>query len=334
MAGANGVGVFALASGNDALAKEYVQKLWNTNPPSGTWRYYNGMVYLLSMLHASGDFKIFKPTPDVVTQTLSGPAPVEFNGESFSKDTAFKTLIECKIYDVTITIEETSSHTVIFKDYDGTQLSTAEVADGENATAPTEPSRTGYTFTGWDKAYTNVTADLTVTAVYTIKSYTVTFLDYNGTQLASQTIEHGSAATAPTSPSRTGYTFAGWDTDFSNVTSSLTVTATYDVVYTTTRYEAENAAGSGTSTVSLAGTSNGKYVQMQDGSITFTVNALDGAGTYKINIRFSQTYGDSKTQNVQVNGASAGSVSFVKTGSNVTFSSVEGVLSLNSVQIP
>ena len=55
--------------------------------------------------------------------------------------------------------------------------------------------------------------------------FTVTFVDGLGNTLDTQTVESGKAATAPADPTRKGYTFDGWDTDFSNVTSDLTVTA-------------------------------------------------------------------------------------------------------------
>lgn len=55
---------------------------------------------------------------------------------------------------------------VTFVDYDGKVLKTENVESGKNATAPASPSRDGYNFVGWDKAFTNVTADLTVTATY------------------------------------------------------------------------------------------------------------------------------------------------------------------------
>lgn len=60
VAGTNGVGCFAVK--DKELAKEVLEILWETEPPTGTWRYYNGMVYFLSMLNVSGNFRIYKPT--------------------------------------------------------------------------------------------------------------------------------------------------------------------------------------------------------------------------------------------------------------------------------
>ncbi|MBQ8836879.1 MAG: InlB B-repeat-containing protein [Clostridia bacterium] len=118
-------------------------------------------------------------------------------------------------------------YTVTFNDWDGSEIDSQTVTHGSAATAPTDPTRTGYTFTGWDKAFNNVTSNLTVTAQYTINTYTVTFNDHDGSEIDSQTVNHGSAATAPTDPTREGYTFTGWDKAFDNVTSNLTVTAQY-----------------------------------------------------------------------------------------------------------
>ncbi len=62
MDGANAVGAIALAdSPSEAdreLALEYVRRLWDTEPPTGKYRYYEGMVYFLSMLHVSGHFNL------------------------------------------------------------------------------------------------------------------------------------------------------------------------------------------------------------------------------------------------------------------------------------
>ncbi|MBN1811618.1 MAG: glycoside hydrolase [Anaerolineae bacterium] len=40
---------------------EFVQELWDASPPSGTWRYYDGMLYMMALLHASGNFQIYSP---------------------------------------------------------------------------------------------------------------------------------------------------------------------------------------------------------------------------------------------------------------------------------
>ena len=63
--------------------------------------------------------------------------------------------------------EDTSMLTVTFVDWDGTVLKTQQVPAGGNATAPADPSREGFVFTGWDRGYTNVRTNITVTAQYT-----------------------------------------------------------------------------------------------------------------------------------------------------------------------
>ena len=123
-----------------------------------------------------------------------------------------------------------NGYTVTFLDYNGTVLGTDGVLYGEAAEAPEKtPTREGYTFTGWDKAFDNVTSNLTVTAQYAINTYTVKFVDFDGRELKSQKVNWNTAATAPASPAFTGYTFTGWDKSFDKVTSDLTVTAQYAI---------------------------------------------------------------------------------------------------------
>jgi len=42
-------------------ARQFVEALWNTRPPTGQWRYYDGMLYLMALLHCSGEFRIWTP---------------------------------------------------------------------------------------------------------------------------------------------------------------------------------------------------------------------------------------------------------------------------------
>jgi len=58
-------------------------------------------------------------------------------------------------------------------------------------------------------------------------NHTVTFVDWDGTVIDTQIVEHGASAVAPTAVKHEGYTFIGWDKDFTNVTSDLVVIAQY-----------------------------------------------------------------------------------------------------------
>ena len=125
-------------------------------------------------------------------------------------------------------------YTVTFVDWDSTVLSTQEVEKGTAAVPPADPTRAAtahytYTFAGWNKDYSNITASTTVTAVYTqtVNKYTVTFVDYDGTVIEAQQVEYGSAAVAPTDPVRDGYTFTGWDKSYSSITGDTVITALY-----------------------------------------------------------------------------------------------------------
>ena len=117
--------------------------------------------------------------------------------------------------------------TVTFKDYDGRTIKTESVEKGKSATAPANPTRDGYTFKGWDKAFNNVVSNLSVMATYDRITFTVTFKDYNGTVLKQETVNYNENATAPANPTRDGYTFKGWDKDYTKVKSNLVINATY-----------------------------------------------------------------------------------------------------------
>lgn len=80
--------------------------------------------------------------------------------------------------------------------------------------------------------YGEVGDGTTVNKLYPVEimrgnAYEVRFLDYDGEVLKTELVTIGGSATAPSIPRRTGHTFKAWDTDFSNVNSNLTVTATY-----------------------------------------------------------------------------------------------------------
>ncbi|MCQ2604944.1 MAG: InlB B-repeat-containing protein [Bacteroidales bacterium] len=195
------------------------------------------------------------------------------------------------------TVVVTPTYTVTFVDYDGTVIDEQTIEEGESAVAPTEPTREGYVFVEWDTDFTNVSADITVKAIYAekdkadytalnkaiadaealetdsytattikalqealtaakavdtdlyaedqatvdaatkaltdamanlaVQTFTVTFVDYDGTTIDEQTIDYGKSAVAPEEPTREGYTFSAWEGSYENVTEDVTITATY-----------------------------------------------------------------------------------------------------------
>lgn len=50
--------VGSLAASDGPTAKAFVDALWNMPIPSGEQRYYDGMLYLMSLMHCSGNFRI------------------------------------------------------------------------------------------------------------------------------------------------------------------------------------------------------------------------------------------------------------------------------------
>jgi oligosaccharide reducing-end xylanase len=53
--------VGSLAAGKTPEARAFVDELWATSCPSGEQRYYDGLLYMMSLLHASGHFRIWMP---------------------------------------------------------------------------------------------------------------------------------------------------------------------------------------------------------------------------------------------------------------------------------
>jgi len=93
------------------------------------------------------------------------------------------------------------------------QSTVKEVAYGSPIEKPADPTKEGYTFTGWtpEVPATMPANDLTFTAQFSINQYKMTFVLGNGQENVVKTQNYGTALTAPANPTRTGFTFKGWD---------------------------------------------------------------------------------------------------------------------------
>ena len=168
---------------------------------------------------------------------LRGVLPIIPEGHTFSGWNNLDALKRVKD-DLTVHGSITiNTYRVEFLNHDGKVLRVERIEHGSSATPPINPIKIGHTFTGWDRDFSNVTSDLTINARFTINEYTVTFVDFDGTVLSTQRVEHGSSAVEPERPNnRVGWTFHRWSVSFDYVTGDLSVKAIYTINRYTVRF--------------------------------------------------------------------------------------------------
>ena len=136
---------------------------------------------------------------------------------------------------------------VIFKDWDGTVISSVNYAAGDTVKIPADPVRESdgiytYAFSGWDKPVSTVaSANVTYTATYTATEipvyYDIKFVDWNGTIISNTPTLKNTNITVPPDPVRESdgvyvYTFTGWNPE---VKTKATANAEYLATYSAER---------------------------------------------------------------------------------------------------
>lgn len=101
-----------------------------------------------------------------------------------------------------------------------------EVPYGGNADKPEDPVISGKKFIGWDNSFENITKDTIITALFeddTTVYHTVTIVIAD--KITTIQVKDGDPAPLPDTLNIEGYIFKGWDTDYSRITSDVTITA-------------------------------------------------------------------------------------------------------------
>lgn len=115
-----------------------------------------------------------------------------------------------------ITGEVIGAYTVTFQSEGGSEVA-SQIRANTPAAQPDNPTKEGHTFIGWYKGEEKwnfadaVTEAMTLTAKWQLNQYTITFDTAGGSEVPSITQDYGTAIIAPANPTKTGYTFAGWD---------------------------------------------------------------------------------------------------------------------------
>ena len=132
--------------------------------------------------------------------------------------------------DLTLTAKwQINRYTITFDTAGGSEVPSITQDYGTAITPPAAPTRTGYTFAGWDKTIptTMPAGNMTITAQWQVNQYTITFDTAGGSEVAPITQDYGTTITAPANPAKTGYTFAGWDREIPTTmpAGDMTITA-------------------------------------------------------------------------------------------------------------
>lgn len=160
---------------------------------------------------------------------------------------------------------------------------------------PENPTKENHEFVGWSLDGTNtvnvadtiITENTIFTAIFKINEYTVTFKD-GETELSKQQIKHGEFASAPESPTKENYTFAGWSVDGTNTVDvgsyAITENTTFTAVFNINKYTV--AFKDGETELSTQQVEHGKFASVPETPIkdgyTFVGWSVDGTNTVDV----------------------------------------------------
>jgi len=150
----------------------------------------------------------------------------------------------------------TTKHRVTFESYDGTAVEPQDIAYGHSAVQPEAPTQYAYTFVRWysdfelTQAYdfaSIVQEDITLYAKWVIGTYTLSFDTQGGSSIEPMTAWYGTYLTAPTPPTKTGYTFKQWNPVFQEYMTMPGENMTLTAEWTANKYTLHFNTAGGTS---------------------------------------------------------------------------------------
>ena len=230
---------------------------WNKTIPStmpaenmtitAQWTEFVPNTYTVTYTDGVDNVELF--ADQVNANITEGTATPAFNGTPVREGYTFagwtpsvaNTVTADATYTATWTINQ---YTITFDTDGGNAIDPITQNYGTAVVAPANPTKSGYTFTGWDKAIpsTMPAENITITAEWEINQYTITFNTDGGNAIDPITQNYGTAIVAPANPTKAGYTFTGWNPAIPATmpANNMTVTAqweeivpnTYTVTYT------------------------------------------------------------------------------------------------------
>ncbi len=132
-----------------------------------------------------------------------------------------------------------NKYTLTYK-VDGEVYKNYTVEYGAVITPEPEPTKEGYTFSGWSTIPTTMPArNVTVTGTFTPINYTLTY-KVDGQVYKTYTVAYGSTITPEPAPTKEGYSFSGWSGLPTTMPAhDVTVTGTFTINSYTLTYEVD-----------------------------------------------------------------------------------------------
>ena len=113
---------------------------------------------------------------------------------------------------------------------DGVEYKSYDIEYGATITPEAEPTKEGYTFSGWSTIPTTMPAyDVTITGSFTKGAYKLTYM-LDGVVYKTISYDYGDAITPEPAPTKEGYTFSGWSEIPETMPAhDVTVTGTFSI---------------------------------------------------------------------------------------------------------
>lgn len=219
------------------------------------------------------DDEIYKSYEIEYGGTITAEAEPSKEGYTFSGWTEIPSAMPA--YDVTVTGTFKKDAYTLTYIVDGEIYKTFDLEIGKVITPEAEPTKEGYTFSGWSEIPpTMPEKNLTVTGSFTINKYTLTY-EVDGETYKTFEVVYGANISAEAAPKKKGFTFSGWSGIPATMPAhDVTINGNYTPIILTPSYKRHlSSQTTGVSSIVI-----GSYVQKSVGFY------LSNDGTESINV--------------------------------------------------